>query len=237
MMNWKVIDTGIQSAQKNMELDGQLLESMNGAESPILHFYEWEAPSATYGYFIDPFKHLDMEQARSQIQLAKRPTGGGIVFHVTDFAFSLLMPASHPAFSQNTLENYAFVNGIVTRAIAPLVNDSIPSLLDREELSHSSPHFCMANPTMYDVMINGRKVGGAAQRRTKHGYLHQGSIFLTMPPEGFLDSILLDKEVVERMKDNSFPLLGYSADSKQIREAKEFIRAALRLTHSKGLAI
>lgn len=222
MIQWKVVDTGTNSAQKNMELDVQLLESMDGASSPILHFYEWEAPSATYGYFIDPAKHLKMG---SQIALAKRPTGGGIIFHVTDFAFSLLLPASHPHFSQNTLENYAFVNGLVTRAIAPLANDSTPSLL--KEKSHPSPHFCMANPTMYDVMINGKKVGGAAQRRTKHGYLHQGSIFLTMPPEGFLESILLDKEVAERMKINSYPLLGFNANPTQIKEAKEFIKSQL----------
>lgn len=225
MIQWKVIDTGIHSAQKNMELDVQLLESMDGASSPILHFYEWEAPSATYGYFIDPAKHLKIG---SQIALAKRPTGGGIIFHLTDFAFSLLLPASHPNFSQNTLENYGFVNGLVTRAIAPLANDSTLSLLKEE--SDSSPHFCMANPTIYDVMINGKKVGGAAQRRTKRGYLHQGSIFLAMPPEGFLESILVNKEVAERMKANSHPLLGAKANGNQIKEAKEFIKSQISIS-------
>jgi lipoate-protein ligase A len=35
---------------------------------------------------------------------------------------------------------------------------------------------CFANPVRADVLIDGRKVAGAAQRRTRHGLLQQGSI-------------------------------------------------------------
>src|SRR5437667_12195247 len=35
---------------------------------------------------------------------------------------------------------------------------------------------CFANPVRADVLVDGRKVAGAAQRRTRSGLLHQGSI-------------------------------------------------------------
>ena len=35
---------------------------------------------------------------------------------------------------------------------------------------------CFANPVRADVLSNGRKVAGAAQRRTRRGLLQQGSI-------------------------------------------------------------
>jgi lipoate-protein ligase A len=35
---------------------------------------------------------------------------------------------------------------------------------------------CFANPVSADVMIDSRKIAGAAQRRTRAGLLHQGSI-------------------------------------------------------------
>jgi len=35
---------------------------------------------------------------------------------------------------------------------------------------------CFANPVRADVMLNGRKIAGAAQRRTRRGLLQQGSI-------------------------------------------------------------
>jgi lipoyl(octanoyl) transferase len=39
-----------------------------------------------------------------------------------------------------------------------------------------SRHLCFANPVSADVMIDSCKIAGAAQRRTRAGLLHQGSI-------------------------------------------------------------
>jgi len=39
-----------------------------------------------------------------------------------------------------------------------------------------SRHLCFANPVLADVMIDSCKIAGAAQRRTRAGLLHQGSI-------------------------------------------------------------
>src|SRR5207247_11363031 len=39
-----------------------------------------------------------------------------------------------------------------------------------------SGYNCFANPVRADVMIGGRKIAGAAQRRTRSGLLQQGSI-------------------------------------------------------------
>jgi len=39
-----------------------------------------------------------------------------------------------------------------------------------------TPDACFANPVRADVLIDGRKIAGAAQRRTRQGLLHQGSI-------------------------------------------------------------
>ena len=79
-----------------MDLDAKLLEEMKPDDAPILHLYEWEQDSGTYGYFLKPDKYLDMTQAQKRgLTLARRPTGGGIVFHVCDLAFSALVPAEN----------------------------------------------------------------------------------------------------------------------------------------------
>ena len=117
----RVYDTGISSAQANMDLDGSLLQNLSPDSDPILHLYEWEGPSATYGYFAKPSDHIDLDKAKLRgIQLARRVTGGGIVFHIWDWAFSFLMPSGHIAFSQNTLENYRFVNDAVMSSVGEL---------------------------------------------------------------------------------------------------------------------
>ena len=40
----------------------------------------------------------------------------------------------------------------------------------------ASGYNCFANPVRTDILINGRKIAGAAQRRTRRGLLQQGSI-------------------------------------------------------------
>ena len=41
---------------------------------------------------------------------------------------------------------------------------------------NASGYNCFANPVRADVMMDGRKIAGAAQRRTRRGLLQQGSI-------------------------------------------------------------
>lgn len=228
-MKWKVIDTGSASAAENMAIDYALLNDLSSTKQPILHLYDWEGNSATYGHFADPAKLLNLEAAeKRKLQLAKRPTGGGLLFHLTDFAFSVLVPATDPAYSTNTMENYATVNSIVENVVRQFMAVDTDLLPDEPHCETIARHFCMGKPTKYDVMVGGRKVGGAAQRRTKDGYLHQGTIHLCLPPEDFLRDLLLDNDVVDAMQANSFCLL---ADGGSVVDA----RMGLRRLFSKGV--
>jgi len=231
-MPWQIIRSGCSQASANMKRDYELLEQLQSTNDPIYHEYEWEGPSATYGHFIKPFDFLNAEAVvKHQLNLAKRPTGGGIVFHLSDLAFSVLLPASHPAYSLNTLANYAFVNRIVSQSISCFLGEKAsPELLPHEPtpMDAACQHFCMAKPTKYDVMLNDRKVGGGAQRRTKYGYLHQGTIALAMPKEDYLQEILQpDTCVLAAMKKHSFLLLDSTYSIKQLTEARQELKALL----------
>ncbi len=222
-MPWKIVNTGKRFAAENMALDAALLEDLTPDSQPLLHFYEWEKEAATYGHFIDPKKHL-----RSlEIDLAKRPTGGGIIFHVADFAFSALVPANHPSFSLSPLENYHFVNEKVSQAISELVG-KMPQLLPTEpQGTAANKHFCMAKPTKYDVMIGEKKIGGAAQRKTKAGYLHQGSINLGLLSKSYLERFL-EEEVVTSMLEKSYAPLGEDWTESSLQDARDQLRNLLQ---------
>src|SRR3989344_5352362 len=115
----RILNTGIASAEENMAQDERLLQDLDPNGEPLLHFYRWAGPSLTYGYFVSPDQQINVAEANKyRLALARRPTGGGIVFHIWDLAFSFLMPSDHPAFSLNTLENYRFVNRIVLDAMS-----------------------------------------------------------------------------------------------------------------------
>ena len=235
MLKWEIIDTGVQTAMENMRFDADLLEKAELRKRPVLHFYEWEGESATYGYFTDPAKLLNLSNAQKlSLNLARRPTGGGIVFHIWDMAFSVLVPAHCPEFSLNTLENYAFVNNAVLALIKEFLNNNPPLTLTPDDFSPWDGdcfHFCMAKPTKYDVMWEGRKVAGAAQRKTRNGFLHQGTIALVMPPQDYLEQILLPgTQVQAAMQAHTCPLLGRSATLPQLTQAKHYL-CTLLATH------
>ena len=58
---------------------------------------------------------------------------------------------------------------------------------------------CFANPVVSDVIESGRKIAGAAQRKTRSGLLHQGSIQRGNLDERFRNAFaqLLGERIVE----------------------------------------
>lgn len=231
--SWQVLETKALYSEPTMRLDEQLLSALE--DVGFLHFYDWEQDSATYGHFLNPADFLNLEGVgKRNLGLGKRPTGGGIVFHMWDMAFSVLVPASAPCFSLNTLENYGFVNRAVLNAVKMFLGPSLtltPLALTPRDLPApdcSSERFCMAKPTKYDVMFEGRKVAGAAQRRTKKGFLHQGTISLCLPEEDYLRDILLPgTAVAASMQHYTQPLLKGMPTAAELKDAKQTLRRLL----------
>ncbi len=226
-MSWEVRDTGIATAEENMRYDAALLEHLSSEKGPILHFYDWETPSATYGYFMQPERWLNMEEVKKRgLSLARRPTGGGIVFHIWDMAFSALVPSHAPEFSLNTLDNYALINEAVLAAVSELSSEILNfTFEDAPFQGLGCQHFCMARPTKYDVLLQGRKIAGAAQRKTKEGFLHQGTISLLFPEEEYLRAVLKPGTgVLEAILAHSHPLL---KDPKDLNPAKQALKKLL----------
>lgn len=227
---WEILDTGLSSAQNNMDIDRELLSKLSQRQQPLLHFYGWLTPSATYGHFAQPAHYLHPTSIEKLgLQLAKRPTGGGILLHLTDLTFSMLIPSSHPSFTVNTMDNYEFVNQIVANAIKKFTNRSA-TLLPSEPVSldEACNCFCMSKPTKYDVMLDGYKVSGGAQRRTRFGYLHQGTIALQRPKKELLDELLLPgNRILEGMHKYGGALIADHCTAKDLEDARQALKRCI----------
>ncbi len=196
--SWQIHRTQAASAKDNMLWDAQCLEKLSPSAAPVLHLYDWQGDCATYGHFVKPEEYFNLRGVEEKkLSLAKRPTGGGIIFHSWDLAFSVLIPSGHAAYSVNTLANYALINNVVKSAIEEFQGGALSLLPTQQACSGAAAcRFCMAHPTQYDLMVDGKKVGGAAQRRMKQGFLHQGSISLVPPTEEYLHAVLLEGDQV-----------------------------------------
>lgn len=170
----EVIDSGKRSAAEHMHLDTMLLSQI---EQPTLRFYQWEQFAITYGHFINPDEWLRSLESDS----ARRPTGGGLIFHDEDFAFTLALPLSHPLVALPVLERYHSINRALLQAITAFMPHLDVTLHSEEFGRGSLSELCMAHPTKYDLLIKQKKVGGAAQRKTRSGFIHQCSLILKEP--------------------------------------------------------
>ena len=68
-----LLNSGKCSAAFNMALDEALLDSVSRLEKPVLRFYGWTEPAATFGYFQ---KYEEVERATLLRPLVRRPPAG-----------------------------------------------------------------------------------------------------------------------------------------------------------------
>lgn len=136
---------------------------------PVLRFYGWTQSAATFGYFQH---YKEIEQTTRLRPLVRRPTGGGLVPHDADWTYSLAFPTTDAWYGLSAVESYQRVH--------EWVRDSFTKMGVATELAacckKTVPGQCFVGYEKSDVLWQGKKIAGAAQRRTKMGLLIQGSV-------------------------------------------------------------
>ena len=161
----------------NMGLDEALLEASVTFGAPVLRFYSWRQPAASFGYFQ---KFADVEKWTRLRPLVRRPTGGGLVPHDADWTYSLAVPPLCGWYHLRAIESYFQMHEWLRLAFSQV---QVASELAPTSL-RSGPGQCFVGYEQNDLLSQGRKIAGAAQRRTRLGLLIQGSV---QPPPGYLD--------------------------------------------------
>src|SRR6266487_2087391 len=161
------------SAAMNMAIDEVLLET---AAIPSIRFYRWNSPALSFGYFGNL---ADVASYARERDLVRRWTGGGIVFHGEDLTYSIVIPVGDQIFAESSMSLYEKIHRALVNALAETAQPAVVAAIGDRGTKVSNAGYnehCFANPVRADVMMNGRKIAGAAQRRTRSGLLHQGSI-------------------------------------------------------------
>lgn len=153
----------------NMAADEALLLTASTRALPLLRFYGWSEPAATFGY---SQRYAEVAATTRLRPLIRRPTGGGIVPHDRDWTYSLAVPPGHPWHALSAIESYRTMHQWIVDAFAAL---SVPTEL-APCCVKTAPGQCFVGHERFDVLWHGRKIAGAAQRRNRHGLLIQGSV-------------------------------------------------------------
>jgi len=154
-------------APLNMAIDEALLQC---ATQPILRIYGWREPALSLGYFS---RYTEAEQTAAGRTMVRRWTGGGLVEHGEDITYTLIVPTGASFLRHNALESYRLIHEHIAQWLRA---NGLKADVIAENAAGGAASACFVRPVQYDIVAQGVKIAGAAQRRTRWGLLHQGSI-------------------------------------------------------------
>jgi len=186
---WRLIDTGVATAQYNMAVDEALLSNFKEGDLPIFRLYRWEK-SLSLGRFSKLTLNLDLETLQKQkLPFVRRMTGGGILVHGKDISYSLILPSKNFK-NISVKESYFYLCQFLLTFYKDLGLNA--AFVNELNLKITKSDICMSANEAYDIVLDGKKIGGNAQRYTKNILFQHGSIPLNFDNEIFKD-IFLDK--------------------------------------------
>jgi len=150
----------------NLALDEALLRS----GTPTLRLYSWDPPGFSLGFF-QKFATLN---APPGFEVVRRPTGGGAIAHVGELTICWVGQR------RRVDDVYADINAIVRSALEGSFGLGAGFGSGQPEAAPAG--LCFDAHTCYDLMLNGRKVFGSAQRRGGERFLLHGSLVLARNP-------------------------------------------------------
>lgn len=200
MESWQLKRTPQLSGQANMDYDRQLFNDFEAGKIPsTLRIYSWKPRCVTLGYAQKMERWLDGTMAgKMGWDVVKRPTGGGIVFHnEAEVTYSIVTALDNPLLPKGLVPAYS--------RLSEAVVDALQIIRVKAEIGHKSPHplsqilppsptgrggralrsvgegshLCFSFPAEYEIVVDGKKIVGSAQKRGKKALLQQGSIFMS----------------------------------------------------------
>lgn len=163
------------TAAANMAYDFLMLQRYETPKAIRFRHYSWTRPAYTFG-LSQQFAYVQSEVQDLSADICRRPTGGGVVDHLEDWTYSLVIPATHPLGQGQPIDAYK----VIHQCIVDSLNDQgIQAELNTKPPTGKAPSVCFQKSEIYDIVLAGMpaKVAGAAQKRTKAGMLMQGSIW------------------------------------------------------------
>lgn len=175
-----VRDPVARSGAVNMALDEVLLSSVDSGV--ILRLYAWSEPTVSFGYFESSLAAGRVARGRATV---RRWTGGGIVEHGDDFTYSLCVSRACAFARLRSAESYRRVHASLALALqrCRLVVEWNADLASLPNSPYGNA--CFDRPVRHDLLVNGKKVAGGAQRRGRGGLLHQGSVQVGPAADGY----------------------------------------------------
>ncbi len=171
---WRLIEFECLDAYANMAIDEAIFIGREKLALPAtLRFYDWRPAAVSIGYFQRMEDPSLQEYKRQKLAIVRRFTGGGAILHTNEITYSLACPTNEFIAFNNIKKTQHLIHQAI---ILALRNLSINAYLKRKQIKGPAPYFCFVDPCKDDVVQDGQKIVGSAQRRKNGTFFQHGSI-------------------------------------------------------------
>src|SRR6266568_7439915 len=179
-VKWRFVDTGPLDGPANMAIDEALLLNFDPVQSmPVLRLYGWQPPALSLGRFQQAEEVLDLGRCvTANVPVVRRITGGGVIYHGDELTYSLVCAPQQIPAAASVKASFRVLTSFLLCFYQKLGLDAAYAV---DHMPHGTclgerADFCFAGKENYDILVNGKKIGGNAQRRMRSVIFQHGSI-------------------------------------------------------------
>lgn len=161
----------------NMACDESLAQFAGESGVPVLRLYQWAEPTLSLGYF-QRYSARDKHAASAHCSVVRRSSGGGALIHDLEWTYSLAVPRSASPTGESLVEiAHATLAQCFQDLKIPVAPWGKPGVAEREQ-----EFLCFLRRTPHDLILDGHKVVGSAQRKRRLVVMQHGGILLSRSP-------------------------------------------------------
>lgn len=184
MENLRLIRYSENDGFLNMAIDEALISLVSKGFSPAtIRFYGWKPACVSIGFFQSINQEVNVINARNLgVDIVRRYTGGGAVFHEKEITYSIILPEKDVA--KDIIKSYSYIcQGVI---------------LGLEYLGLKATF-----KPINDIIIDNKKISGNAQTRKKGVVLQHGTILVDVDVEKMFSLLKVSKEkIIDKDIDN-----------------------------------
>jgi lipoate-protein ligase A len=189
---WHHLPTTTAPADWQLAAGDALLAALDTPDTtppPVLRWYRM-SPAALILGSGQKVQAFDRDACRAAgVSLYRRSSGGTAVLAEPDqIMLDIALPAAHPLYRHDITESYrwlgeAWVAALAELRLTPRLLPTAEARTDRQALDALTARSCYGGRSPYEVLVDGRKVVGLAQKRRRYGALLQAALYIHWEPE------------------------------------------------------
>ena len=183
---WRLLTSGFSNAFENMAVDEAVFKACaRKIAPPTIRFYGWDPPAVSIGCLQKTETAVDLQACKDLgIDFVRRISGGRAVLHDQELTYSIVASEGNPLFPENVLGTYKVIAQCLVDTLRALDIDA-QLVTNRKKvrepagaLRRKSRGSCFSALSWYEISVDGKKICGNAQRRSRGAFLQHGFILL-----------------------------------------------------------